>query len=250
MKKKKKFKRLSRKFEKIENFLKKDEILDTVEHDEFTDESLSKIKLDSVKQNILSSIDCIEGNVECFFNSNELKDFGMDKLKFEIEVAKVINQEISNLNFSPYVQSLSFTINSAPKINNTIEISFLGNLKKVNNLLTAILMKLNKGFTERVAKSKHYLVESLGESSQKLVIIYEYDKDYRIQYLKKLKQQRVQQAKTEKKVVRNYVNGKNEVTKTEIILSVKASENRKKKIIKPSRKSNPQIRRTDRNIEM
>lgn len=255
--KKKRFKRLSRKFEKVENFLNRDELIDNsrIDHTSYneTEDEKSRLKIDLLKQDILSAFDCVAGNVECEIRAMSFKDLGFDKLSFEVEVAKILNREISKLEISHHIHSASFSITAEKSITHSIELNLLGEVNFVHDFLQAVIPKLNRGLSERFGKSKFYLVESLNEEAKKLVFIYEYDKDYRIKYLKQLKAQRIEEEKSSKKVIRNFVKDRDVMAKTEVVLSVKvnSSENqRKKKIIKPSRKSRSVNRDANRTLEM
>lgn len=255
--KKKRFKRLSRKFEKVENFLNRDELIDGADIDNTshteTEDGKSRLKIDLLKQDILSAFDCVAGNVECEIRTMSFKDLGFDKLSFEIEVAKILNREISRLEISHHIHSASFSITAEKAITHSIELNLLGETHFVQSFVETVIPKINRGLLERFGKSKFYLVESLNEEAKKLVFIYEYDKDYRIKYLKQLKAQRIEQEKNSKKVIRNFAKDRDVIAKTEVVLSVKAnsSENqRKKKIIKPSRKSRSVNREANRTLEM
>lgn len=252
--KKKRFKRLSRKFEKVENFLNRDELIDESETDIISEDEQSHLKIDLLKQNLLSELDSIAGNVECEIRTTSYKELGFDKLSLEIEAAKILNREIRKLEISHHIHSASFTITAEKLINHTIELNLLGETQFVHSLVQAIIPKLNRRLAERFGKSKYYLVESLTEDAKKLVFIYEYEKDYRIKYLKQLKAQRAEQEKSSKKIVRNYVKDRDVMTKTEVVLSVKTnsqeSGQRKKKIIKPSRKSRSISRDSNKTMEM
>lgn len=252
--KKKRFKRLSRKFEKVENFLNRDELIDESESDEISQDEKSRLKIDLLKQNILSAFDCISGNVECDIRVESFKDLGFSKLDFEIEVAQIINRQIAKLELSHHVHSATFSIVAKKTISHTIELNLLGENHFIAALVQAIIPKINNGLAERFGKSKFYFVESLNEDAKKLVFIYEYDRDYRIKYLKQLKAQRLEQEKSSKKIVRNYVKDREVMAKTEVVLSVKSNGNteaqRKKKIIKPSRKSRSANRDSNRSLDM
>lgn len=224
--KKSKSKKLSDKFQKIEQSLSNKESTSEVEEQLFSKEQRAERRLEETKKQIHETLLSLKENATIAFNIEDTLDLGSDQLQFEI----IFFKELLDLFYKNKSEKLLNNVQVKLSVNQFIKCSILIDLKKKEEKMLIAFSDLTKKFKtefkQRSARYKVVLKESIGASSCKVMIEFGYDKDFKIDYLKNvIREQKM----------------KNRLIASEEILLVVDSKERKKKIIKPNRNRESRI---------